>query len=65
MWEKAETILSREGSLEGVLTGSTHMCRLEGCSGIRISVKWPDGKHTYPCSKGIKWNDKLNAWQIM
>ncbi len=37
----------------GVATGSTHECQMEGCSGVRVTVKWPDGKVTYPCSKGL------------
>ncbi|MHA2045438.1 MAG: hypothetical protein ACW99G_11635 [Candidatus Thorarchaeota archaeon] len=39
----------------GVTNGNSHKCRLAGCSGIRIHVKWKDGKWTYPCSKGMTY----------
>ena len=29
-------------------------CQLEGCTGVRIVVKWPDGKRTHPCTKGMR-----------
>lgn len=48
-----KTILSRDGKERGKPTGKTRCCKLEGCSGIRIGVRWPDGKITWPCSKGI------------
>lgn len=44
-------IWSREGSACGVVTG-TSICRLEGCGGTRLHVRWPDGHRTYPCAKG-------------
>lgn len=37
----------------GTVTGTSD-CRLEGCSGTRLHVKWPDGHRTYPCAKGCK-----------
>lgn len=46
-------VLSRGGSKEGVTTGGAHMCRLEGCRGMRIAVRWPGGRMTYPCTKGM------------
>jgi hypothetical protein len=33
---------------------NTSICRLEGCGGTRLHVKWPDGHRTYPCAKGCK-----------
>lgn len=46
-------MLSRDGSQRGVIKNmNSRPCRLEGCTGVRIHVVWPDGKHTYPCSKG-------------
>lgn len=38
----------------GTLTGARSACRLEGCTGVRVSVKWDDGSRTRPCSKGLK-----------
>ena len=31
---------------------NTSFCRLEGCGGVRLHVKWPGGKRTYVCTKG-------------
>jgi hypothetical protein len=48
-------VYGRHGSklenVAGEITG-TSLCRLEGCGGTRLHVKWPDGKRTYPCAKG-------------
>lgn len=37
----------------GETTGASYPCRLEGCAGIRITTRWPDGHITHPCSKGM------------
>lgn len=37
----------------GTATGSTHKCQMSGCTGVRVTVKWPNGTFTYPCSKGL------------
>jgi hypothetical protein len=37
----------------GITTGALHRCRLEGCTGFRVTVKWPNGRITHPCSKGL------------
>lgn len=44
---------NRDGTIVGIITG-TSLCRLEGCRGTRLHVKWPDGKRTYPCAKGCR-----------
>ena len=44
-------VWSRDGNSCGVVTG-TSLCRLEGCAGTRLHVRWPDGCRTYPCAKG-------------
>ena len=58
MPEKERTpkyMLSRDGSKKGVIKNMrSRPCRLEGCTGMRIHVKWPDGRSTYPCSKGCR-----------
>lgn len=36
----------------GTVTG-TSPCRMEGCRGVRLHVKWADGRRTYPCAKGV------------
>ena len=62
MFTAGTAIYSSDGKLRGVATGSQHRCRLAGCNGLRISVKWPDGKTTFPCSKDII--PKSKRWQI-
>ena len=37
----------------GVPTGSWRKCRLDGCRGVRLSVRRPDGRHTFPCTLGM------------
>ena len=50
---KGEVIVSRDNKLKGLFTGAHHRCKLDGCNGRRLSVKWEDGTHTFPCSKGL------------
>lgn len=49
-------VWTRCGKTVGVVTG-TGLCRMEGCGGTRLHVKWPDGKRTYPCAKGCTSRD--------
>lgn len=56
-WTLDMPVRSRDGETVGHATGSTHPCRLEGCKGVRITVRWPDDKITYPCSKGLEFKD--------
>lgn len=44
---------SRGGRLQGRLTGGARVCPLEGCTGVRLGVRWPDGSLTWPCTKGM------------
>lgn len=44
-------IYNRSGDRAGEIT-KTSLCRLEGCGGIRLHVRWDNGKRTYPCSEG-------------
>lgn len=46
-------VQSRDGKTTGQLTGAAHRCRLEGCRGERLTVRWPGGRFTHPCSKGL------------
>ena len=50
---EGQLIRSRDGKLIGVFTGHSRPCALEGCRGVRLRVKWPDGKYTWPCSQGM------------
>ena len=60
---KGERIYSRDAAQDGYATGSTHLCGMEGCTGRRVSVKWPDGRHTFPCSKGLE--PYMDGWRIV
>lgn len=46
-------IIARDGKLIGKATGGGYGCRMEGCRGWRIGVRWRDGSVTFPCSKGM------------
>ena len=46
------TVWSRDGAEAGKATGGSRQCAMEGCRGLRIGVRWPDGKLTWPCTKG-------------
>ena len=61
----AETIVhSRDREQRGVATGNTHECAMYGCSGLRVSVRWPDGRITFPCSKGMTVR-KNGDWEFL
>lgn len=55
-------IESRSGEEVGLTNGNWRACHMEGCKGVRLSVRWPDGRYTYPCSKGLIWH--VNRWRI-
>lgn len=64
--ERGTIVWDRAGTTEGFCTGSAYPCRMEGCAGERIGVRWPDGQGsrvTFPCTKGIIVN-KAGAFQI-
>lgn len=46
-------VLNRDATQVGVVIGSSEYCPLAGCSGIPLSVRWPDGSLTKPCTKGM------------
>ncbi|MBF3053552.1 hypothetical protein HKW90_03945 [Pseudomonas aeruginosa] len=46
-------VYDQAGGEAGMATGAVHRCRMEGCRGERVSVRWPDGHFTYPCSRGL------------
>lgn len=54
--QKGAIVWSRDGEIKGVASGSVHRCQLEGCRGVRISVKWANGQITFPCSEGMLFN---------
>lgn len=55
--EKCQT---RDGKVTGDVV-SWKYCTLEGCRGHRIGVRWPNGKLTWPCLKGVKWLSKTKV----
>lgn len=46
-------VWARGGKECGNVVGRGGPCRLEGCTGWRVSVRWPNGKLTRPCTKGM------------
>lgn len=48
-------VISADGKETGKTTGKFRYCTMEGCTGIRIGVRWSDNKITYPCSAGVKY----------
>ena len=53
------TVHGKDGDV-GVTTGASFPCRMAGCSGMRITTRWPDGGITHPCSKGMQYSN--NTW---
>lgn len=59
------TVKSGSGKTVGKVVGKQTLCNLEGCTGVRVSVRWPSGKLTRPCTKGMTVLDaKKGKWQI-
>ncbi len=56
--------MSACGRYRGEFTGTRLVCSQKGCTGEKRTVRWSDGKITYPCSKGITWSAALNAFKI-
>lgn len=52
--DRSKRVYSLDGRASGRIVGGGDFCRLEGCAGVRVSVRWSDGKLTRPCSKGLK-----------
>ena len=52
-FEKGEAVIGRYGTVRGRVCGPPTPCDLEGCTGVRVPVRWQDGKLTWPCSKGL------------
>jgi len=67
MSKAGEKVISRDGRTEGVTTGASHLCGLEGCGGLRLAVRWPrvNGRPrtTYPCTKGMDY--EAGVWKIV
>lgn len=55
-FEIPKYVWDRTGKIRGVTTGGARHCQLEGCSGLRICVRWPKGNNTWPCSRGLTYS---------
>lgn len=58
---KIKFVLSRDRQFVGRLTGGSRRCQMEGCQGEAVAVRWSDGKLTWPCSKGLSWDNENQA----
>jgi hypothetical protein len=63
IYAKNTPVLSRDGKKKGKLTGGSRHCGMSGCSGKALSVRWEDGKLTYPCTKGMEYTN--GTWKIV
>lgn len=61
--EPGVTVVTRDGKQRGKTTGASCRCRMSGCTGVRVTVKWPWGQFTHPCSRGMRRNKK--SWRIL
>jgi hypothetical protein len=48
-----KAVFSSDGMKKGVVLGETLRSCFEGCRGPRLSVKWEDGRVTFPCVAGM------------
>ena len=54
---KGSLVLARKPDRHrGRTTGGWRLCPSHGCTGIRMGVRWSDGKITWICSKSLKGN---------
>lgn len=58
-----DRVVDRDGQETGTVVGMGFGCRMEGCRGSRIPTRWPDGKRTYPCTKGMT-SEGPGEWSI-
>ena len=59
-------ILSRDGKHVGTATGgNARQCRMEGCKGERIGVRWDDGKLTFPCTAAFQFDKRRKMWKLL
>ncbi|MCY2924931.1 MAG: hypothetical protein NT031_05745, partial [Planctomycetota bacterium] len=48
-------IFARKGCrMVGRSTGTFRACTLDGCTGLRVGVRWSNGRLTWPCTKGTQ-----------
>ena len=42
----------------------THRCAMEGCTGARYHITWPDGERSAPCGKSLEYLGCVDVWRI-
>jgi hypothetical protein len=47
-------IWNAQNTAQGTFTGEERPCRVKGCRGWRVQIRWPDGSVTWPCSRGFQ-----------
>ena len=66
VFSRGVAVKARAPSIEfGALLGTQRCCQMEGCRGRRLYVRWPSGKITIPCTKGMAYNDTSGYWEIL
>lgn len=48
-----KVVQTKDGQTSGRVVGRGFACPLDGCHGWRLSVRWPDGQLTRPCTAGM------------
>lgn len=46
-------VQNRDGTETGTVVGRGSVCSMDGCGGWRVSVRWPDGTRTRPCTRAM------------
>lgn len=52
-YEEIKHVISADGKETGDVTGGRRRCQMSGCGGVCLGVKWPDGRMSWPCTKGL------------
>lgn len=63
--EEGQTVYGTRDDHVGKTTGGTRRCGLAGCTGRRIAVRWENGNLTYPCEKGMEYDEESGEWSII
>ena len=62
MVHRNEPVHNKTCTRLGYTTGGVRPCTLEGCTGLRIGVRWSDHTLTWPCTAGME--QRAGAWYI-
>lgn len=57
---KDKVVVIAPDGCRGKFVGRIHVCRLEGCGGVRRGVRWEDGRLTYICTKDTSFKTSTN-----